>query len=77
MNTHAIVAVVASWPVTERIKLIEEIWDGIASAEESAFLDDSMKRDLEQRLEEYRTAPLAGSPWQEVEARLRQGPPCP
>jgi putative addiction module component (TIGR02574 family) len=75
VNTHAIAAEVASWPITERIKLIEEIWDGIASAEESAFLDDSMKQDLERRLEEYRTAPLAGSPWQEVEARLRQGTP--
>ncbi len=73
MNVHAIAAEVASWPVTERMRLIEEILGGIVSAEECAFLDDSMKRDLERRLEEYRTTPLVGSPWHEVEARLRQG----
>ncbi|MFM7290618.1 MAG: addiction module protein [Planctomycetia bacterium] len=73
MNVNTIAAEVATWPVTERMRLIEEIWGGIACAEESAILDESLKRDLERRLEEYRTTPHAGSPWHEVEARLRQG----
>jgi putative addiction module component (TIGR02574 family) len=71
LNTKAITAEVASWPIAERIRLIDEIWQGITSAEEATILDEAKKRDLEQRLEAYRDAPLQGSTWQEVESRLR------
>ncbi|NDC52899.1 MAG: addiction module protein [Planctomycetia bacterium] len=71
MNAKAIAAEVASWPVGERLRLIEEIEEGISALDEATVLDGAVKRDLERRLEEYRDAPLAGSPWEEVEARLR------
>jgi len=71
LNAKNIIAEVGSWPVNERLRLIEEIWEGIASAEEHTVLDEAMKRDLERRLEAYREQPRSGSPWHEVAARIR------
>jgi len=71
VNAKNILAEVGSWPVNERLQLIEEIWEGIASAEEHTVLDEAMKHDLERRLEAYREQPTSGSPWHEVAARIR------
>lgn len=57
--------------IAERILLVEELWDSIASSPEAFTLTDAHRRDVERRLEKYRDDPKAGSPWEEVKARLQ------
>jgi putative addiction module component (TIGR02574 family) len=57
-------------PVPERLKLIEDIWNSIADAPEALELSDEDKELIDARLEARRRNPNAGSPWEEVHARI-------
>jgi putative addiction module component (TIGR02574 family) len=57
-------------PVAERLKLVADIWDTIAAAPEALPLTDEDKRLIDERLEACRRNPQAGSPWEEVYARI-------
>jgi len=59
-------------PVSERILLVEDIWDSIAAMPEEVVLSEEQRRELDRRLEEYHNSPDKGSPWEEVKARLRE-----
>ena len=56
--------------VSERLELVEAIWDSIASVPESLVLSAPQREELERRLEAYRIDPTAGSPWLDVKARI-------
>ena len=58
--------------LAERILLVEELWDSIAAASEADPLTAAHKQDLQRRVDAYRDHPKAGSPWEEVKARLRE-----
>lgn len=60
-------------PVSERLKLVEAIWDNIADAPEVLELSDAQRTELDRRLEEYERNPGSGSPWREVKARILKG----
>ena len=57
-------------PVSERLQLVEEIWDTIAAAPDALPLTEEDKRLIEERLEARRRDPQAGSSWEEVYARI-------
>ena len=57
-------------PVTERLQLVQDIWESIAAAPEALELTDDDKRLIDERLEACRRNPQAGSPWPEVRARI-------
>lgn len=57
-------------PVSERLRLIEEIWDSVVECPEAVPLTDVQRAELKRRLERYQDDPAAGSPWPEVKARL-------
>jgi putative addiction module component (TIGR02574 family) len=57
-------------PVPERLQLVEDIWNTIADAPEALDLTDDDKRLIDERLEACRQNPGAGSPWEEVMARI-------
>ncbi|MDY6912834.1 MAG: addiction module protein [Planctomycetota bacterium] len=58
--------------VPERIQLVEDIWDSIASVPDAIVLTDRQKEELDRRLEAFHKNPDAGSPWEQVKARVRQ-----
>jgi putative addiction module component (TIGR02574 family) len=60
-------------PVSERLKLVEAIWDSIADAPEALELSEAQRAELDRRLEEYERNPSAGSPWSDVKARILTG----
>jgi len=60
--------------VDERIRLVEEIWDGIADSVESMVIPQSHKEELERRLAAMKEDPHAGSSWEAVKARLQRKP---
>jgi putative addiction module component (TIGR02574 family) len=60
-------------PVAERLLLVEDLWDSIAAVPEAVELTIEQREELDLRLEAYHRNPDAGSPWDEVKARLRRG----
>ena len=56
--------------VSERIQLVEDIWDSIAEVPESVPLTDKQKAELDRRLDAYRKNPKTGSPWTMVRERI-------
>ncbi len=57
-------------PVEERLRLVEDLWDSIAEVPEAIELTETQRGELDERLERYRLDPQAGSPWQDVKARI-------
>src|SRR5439155_15235712 len=71
MDLRTVLTAVESWPAEERMRLIEEIWESLEATPEGAALTESQREDLQRRLDAYRDDPGAGSPWEEVKARLQ------
>lgn len=61
---------IASMPIEERIRLVEDIWDSIAELPESVAVPEWHKEELEKRLDAYHANPKEGSPWHEVREKL-------
>jgi putative addiction module component (TIGR02574 family) len=57
----------------ERRELMFEIWDSLAATEVSRPLTEIENQLIDERLAAYRANPQAGSPWDEVKARLLGG----
>ena len=57
--------------VSERIQLVEDIWDSISELPEAVGLSDVRKSELDDRLEAYHRNPDEGSPWHMVIERIR------
>ncbi len=56
----------------DRLRLIEEIWDSLGPADQLE-IPESHRQELDRRLAAADADPSAGSPWEEVRARLRGG----
>ncbi len=50
----------------ERIILVEELWDSIATAAGTFSLSDAHKEDLQRRLDAHRDSPKVGTPYREA-----------
>lgn len=57
-------------PLEERIKLVEDIWDGIAATPEAVPVPDWHRAKLDRRLDD--PSPEPSLTWDEVRARLRK-----
>ncbi len=56
--------------IPERIQLVEDIWDTIASKADAVELTEEEKSIIDERLEEYHKNPDLGSPWEDVFKRI-------
>lgn len=63
-------------PVEEKLALVEEIWDSIASDSAAIPLTDAQRTELQRRIEEDDAHPDDVTPWEQVKAatlaRLRK-----
>jgi putative addiction module component (TIGR02574 family) len=57
-----------SLSITDRIRLVEEIWDSIAEENEAFELTDGQKRELDRRLESSDRS--QGRTWDEIKAEF-------
>lgn len=57
--------------VSERIQLVEDIWDSVAEAPEAVPLTEEEKAELDRRLDAYHQDPNEGSPWGMVRERIK------
>jgi putative addiction module component (TIGR02574 family) len=69
---HVSVADLVALPLTERLRLVEAIWDSIADVPEQLELSPAQAQELDRRLAVFEKDPTQGSPWQEVRARLER-----
>ena len=56
--------------VAERIIVVEQIWDSIASEQKALPLTPAQEAELDRRLDSYRRSPTVGASWEEVKARI-------
>ncbi len=56
--------------IPERIQLVEDIWDTIATETEAIELTEDEKKIIDERLEAYHRNPDLGSPWEDVYKRI-------
>lgn len=56
--------------VAERIQLVQEIWDSVAT-EEAVPLTEAQKQEIDRRLAAHRVDPEAVVSWDTVKARAR------
>jgi putative addiction module component (TIGR02574 family) len=59
--------------ISERIQLVSDLWDSIATVPEAVSLTEAQKLELDRRLDAYHKNPDAGSPWESVKERIRKG----
>ena len=57
-------------PPSERLKLVEEIWDSLAATPKNVPIPDWHKEELDRRLDD--PAPGPGETWEQVRAKLRK-----
>lgn len=67
---RVLLADVLSLSVSERIQLVEDIWDSIATETTLPSLSDAQRAELDRRLEAHAEDPAAGSPWAEVRQQI-------
>jgi len=57
-------------PASERLRLVEALWDSLAGEPGGLPLTDAEREELDRRWAEYVKNPAAGSPWSDVKARI-------
>lgn len=58
-------------PISERIQLVEDIWDSIADETPNQLdLSTADRAELHRRLEAHQADPSSGIPWSDVRASL-------
>jgi putative addiction module component (TIGR02574 family) len=56
----------------EKLQLVEDLWDDLASTPEDVPIHDWQIRELERRKENLREDPGSGLSWDEVTQRIRR-----
>ena len=59
-------------PVRERIRLVEDLWDSIASDQSALSLSSAQKAELDKRLGAYEATKDPGRPADEVISEIRR-----
>ena len=57
--------------VSERLALVEEIWDTISSDPASVPVSEAQIAEARRRLADHDSDPTSAIPWEDAEARLR------
>ena len=76
MDFQTVLSELDAWPVEDRIRLVQEIWDRLADQGHQPELSNEMKAEIDRRLASHAADPEAAIPWEQVEAealaRLRR-----
>ena len=58
--------------ISEKLQLVEDLWDDIASVPERVPVPDWQKEELARRKSEHLQNPASGASWEEAKARIRK-----
>ena len=59
---------------TERLRLIEELWDSLSRLPDATPLSDAQRGELDRRLDDLERSGPEGIPWEEVLQQIRSRP---
>ena len=65
-----LLAQIKSLSISERILIVEDIWDSIILSKEKLPITAEQKKELEKRLIDYKENPNDGASWAEVKNRI-------
>jgi len=57
--------------ISERILIVESIWDSILASQESISVTEQQKSELDKRLKDSKNDPENGSTWSNVKKRIQ------
>ena len=63
---------IESWPVEDRLRLAEAIWDSIAVADDPPQLSEEFKSELRRRAAMADQLPSEGVTWDEIVTHVRR-----
>jgi putative addiction module component (TIGR02574 family) len=72
MKTEQIKNEINSWGLSEKLLLVEDIWDSIASSNSVIPMPMWQKQELDKRYDEYKKGKLELRDWEDVHRELRQ-----
>lgn len=72
MDLSTIMTTVGSWPVDDRLRLMEEIWDQLADEGYEPELTDELKAKLDRRLAALDADPQNVTTWEAITERVRR-----
>jgi putative addiction module component (TIGR02574 family) len=72
MDLSTIMTAVGSWPVDDRLRLMEEIWDQLADEGYKPELTDELKAKLDRRLAALDADPQNVTTWEAIAERVRR-----
>ena len=58
--------------VAERIQLVEDLWDSLATTPEAIPVTQAQRDELDRRLQAHRDNPSEGASWEQVKANVKQ-----
>ena len=61
-------------PISDRLQLVQEIWDSIYACPELLPVTDAQKTELDRRLESHAQVPTQGVSWSALRQRLLDRP---
>jgi putative addiction module component (TIGR02574 family) len=67
----SVVAEALKYDISERILIVEDIWDSIAGVPDALPVSNEQKQELDKRLSAYHANPNAGSPWEAVKQNIK------
>lgn len=70
MDYQSVLNEVESWPVDDRIRLVQDVWDRLGDQGYEPELTEEMKAELDRRIAEMDRDPGSGVPWEEAKARV-------
>lgn len=70
MMSEIELSAVLKLPVSERLRLVEPIWDSIAADPKAVAMSDEERVELDRRWANYLKDPTSGSSWAEVKAHI-------
>lgn len=72
MDLKAVLTEVQCWPPEDRLRLIEEVWDGLAEESRQPDLTEELKDLLDHRLAALDADPGNVLTWDEIKASVRR-----
>jgi putative addiction module component (TIGR02574 family) len=72
MNLSSLPPDIRQLPVSDRVDLVERIWESIVEDETQFQLTDAQKAELDRRLAADKESPDRGASWEDVKGRLLQ-----
>ncbi len=70
MDYQSVLNEVETWPIDDRIRLVQDVWDRLVDQGYEPELTEEMKAELDRRVEEMDRNPGSGVPWEDVKARV-------